>query len=142
MSKFGKRIVLIHKLGELGRAEEFFNSGNDRANIDKILGGNNIGVLSGHAFFDNAFHTAHTNTELILKKFADGADTAVAKMVNIVFKPRVAHKGEDVINSGDNIGNAKCAVIGNGKSRGTKHSIVAGIGFNTQGDRKVETSPE
>ena len=67
MSEFGKRVMLIHELGELGGAEEFFNSGDDGSDIYKVLRSDDIYVLSGHTFTDDAFHTGHPDTELILE---------------------------------------------------------------------------
>ena len=49
--------MLVHKLGKLARAEEFFNSGNDGFNINQYLWGNNIGVLGRHSVFNHPFHT-------------------------------------------------------------------------------------
>ena len=61
-----QRIVLVHKLGKLAAAEEFFNSSHYRTDVDQRLGSDHIYVLNGHAFFYHTFHTGQTDTELVL----------------------------------------------------------------------------
>ena len=59
--------MLIHELGELGGSEEFFNGGYDGTDVNKVLGSNDFSVLSSHPFTNDAFHTGHPDTELILE---------------------------------------------------------------------------
>ena len=66
MSKFGKRIVLIHKLRKLRGSEKFLNGGDDGTNVDKVLRSDDFRILSSHAFANDALHAAHANTELVL----------------------------------------------------------------------------
>ena len=76
--------MLIHELTKLRGAKELFDSGDDGSDIDKVLRSDDLDVLCRHTFFDNAFHTAHANTELIKQEFTDSADAAIAKVVDIV----------------------------------------------------------
>ena len=59
--------MLVHELRELRGAEEFFNSGGDGSDIDEVLRGEDIRILSSHTFFNDAFHTGHTESKLILE---------------------------------------------------------------------------
>ena len=61
-----QRIVLVHKLGKLAAAEEFFNSSHYRTDVDQRLGSDHIYVLNGHAFFYHSFHTGQADAELVL----------------------------------------------------------------------------
>lgn len=126
--------MLIHELGKLGGAEEFFNGGDDGTNIYKILRGNDFCVLSSHTFADDAFHTGHADTELILEKFTDGADAAITEVVDVVFNADAAHEGENITDRADNIGDTNGAVIVNGKIGSTEHGEIALFGFNSYGN--------
>ena len=87
MSKLCKRIVLVHKLRKRRWTEELFNCGNYRTNIDKSLRCDSTVVilsLKSHTLTNNSFHSCKTDSELILKKFADSSDSTVTKVVDIV----------------------------------------------------------
>ena len=84
MRQFGKRVVLVHELGQLAAAEKFLHSRYDRTNVDKGLRGDDVSILDGHAFTDDTFHTGQSNAELVLQEFANAADTTVAQMVDII----------------------------------------------------------
>ena len=80
----GQGVRLVHELRELRGAEELLDGGHDRANVDERLRGDLVDVLRAHALTDNALHTAHADTELVGDELADGADAAVAKVVDVV----------------------------------------------------------
>ena len=86
MSKFCKRVGLVHELGKRRRAKELFNCRNDGADIYKTLRSDGFGVLclNSHAFTDNTLYSGETNSELVLKKFANASDSSVTKVVDIV----------------------------------------------------------
>jgi hypothetical protein len=46
-------------------------------------------LVHAHLFFDGAFHADQTNAELILQQFAYGANAAVAKVIDIVYRADV-----------------------------------------------------
>ena len=80
-----KRIVLIHELRQLSRTEELAQSGRQRTHVDQIAGHGLAEVgHSGHAFLGDALETQHADAQLTLQQFADGADAAVAEMVDVV----------------------------------------------------------
>ena len=111
MGQLGQRVVLVHKLGELAAAKEFFNCSNNRADINKRLRSDNINVLNGHAFFYNAFHTGKADAELVLQKFADTAYTAVAQMVDIIAGAKAVHQVQQITEGSHYIFNGNGAVV-------------------------------
>ena len=79
-----KRVGLVHELRELRGAVELLDGGHDRADVDQALRRDVIGVLACHALANDALHTAHANTELVLHQLAHRADATVAKVVDVV----------------------------------------------------------
>ena len=43
-----------------------------------------LDLRDGHLFLDGLFHTAQTDTELILDQFTDGPDPTVAQHIDII----------------------------------------------------------
>ena len=86
---FCQRVGLVHELGQLAGTKEFFDSSDDRTDVDQDLRRNAFGILDGHAFADDAFHTGQADAELVLQEFADAAQAAVARwsMSSMVPKP-------------------------------------------------------
>lgn len=80
----GQGVRLVHELRELRGTEELLDGGHDRADVDERLRGDLVDVLGAHALTDDALHTAHADTELVGDELADGADAAVAKVVDVV----------------------------------------------------------
>ena len=76
---FCQRVGLVHELGQLAGTKEFFDSSDDRTDVDQDLRRNAFGILDGHAFADDAFHTGQADAELVLQEFADAAQAAVAR---------------------------------------------------------------
>ena len=105
MSKFCKRVGLIHELGKRRRSEELLDSRNDGADIHKTLRSDGFGVLclDGHAFTDYALNSGETDSELVLKKFADTADTSVSEMVDIVGAAKAPIEVEHIVDGREDI---------------------------------------
>ena len=80
----GQRVVLVHELRQLGGSEEFLDRGRHRTDVDQGLRGDGLDVLGGHAVTHDTLHPTKTGTQLILDELADGAQTAVAEMVDVV----------------------------------------------------------
>ena len=78
------RVCLVHELRKLRGTEEFLDRGHNRANVNKRLRCKLVGILRVHAFTRVAFHARKANAELVLNKFAHGANTAVTKVVDII----------------------------------------------------------
>ena len=84
MCQFAKRVVLIHKLRQLGRTEKFLYRSLHRFDIDQYLRRYLLRVMSRHSLANHSFQTGKTDTVLVLQKLAHRTDTSVAQMVDIV----------------------------------------------------------
>ena len=126
MSQLSQRIVLVHKLGQLAAAKEFFNSSNNRTNVNQVLRQNYLSILNGHTLFNNTLHTGQTNTELVLQQLAYAANTTVAQMVNIVFSAEAVHQIQQIVEGSQNIFNANGTYLfGNTGSEQHQHRAFA-----------------
>ena len=101
--QFGQRVVLVHELGQLAAAEEFLDGGYDRTDVDQGLRRDDVHVLNGHTFADDAFHAGQADAELVLQQFADAAYAAVAQMVDVVFFAVAVHHVQQVAERGQDI---------------------------------------
>ena len=84
MGNFRQRIVLIHKLRQLRRAEELTDNRSNRFGVDQILRFDIVQNFRAHSFANGSFHAQQAHTVLVFHQFADRTDAAVAEMVNIV----------------------------------------------------------
>ena len=50
----------------------------------RVLGGDGLSVLGGHALANHALHTGQTGTDLVLNQLTHGTDTTVTEVVNVV----------------------------------------------------------
>ncbi len=79
-----ERVVLVHELRQLRGSEELLDRGNDRAHVDQGLRGDRLDVLRRHALANDTLHARQTRADLILDELADGADAAVAEVVDVI----------------------------------------------------------
>ena len=84
VSQFCQRVVLVHKLRQLRTSEKFFYCSSHRTNIHQPLRSNLRNVLSRHSFLDGTFHSGKSDTYLILQQFANGTQSSVAQMIDII----------------------------------------------------------
>ena len=80
----GKWVGLVHKLRKLAGAEESVEHRGDDARVDQVLRREALRFARAHAFANRALHAAEGYGELVGKLLTHRADTAVAKMINIV----------------------------------------------------------
>ncbi len=80
----GQRVVLVHELAQLRSSEELLQRSGDRTNVDQRLRGDGVDVLGGHAVAHDTLHAAHTGAKLVLHQLADGTQTTVAEVVDVV----------------------------------------------------------
>ena len=85
MCQFGQRVVLVHELRQLRGTKEFLDRCCYRTNVDQSLRCYNRQILCCHSFTYHSFHSGQTDTELVLQQFANGTDTSVALVVDIVY---------------------------------------------------------
>src|SRR2546428_188752 len=77
-------VSLLDELTELRSAEELLDRGHNRPDVDELLGRRLLGLDDGHALADHPFHAEQADAELALDEFANGADAAVAEVVDVV----------------------------------------------------------
>ena len=79
-----ERVGLVHELGQLAGAEELLDGGDDGPDVDQRLRRDRLDVLRGHALAHDALHPGQAGTDLVLDELADGAQTTVAEVVDVV----------------------------------------------------------
>ncbi len=98
-----QRVGLVHELAELAAAEELLQRRGHGTDVDHGARRGRRLVLNRHLLLDDPLHANQTDAKLLLDKLPDGADTAVAQVVNVV-RPTFAvvqldqhlHHGDDV----------------------------------------------
>ena len=104
MSNFRQRVVLIHKLGQLGGTEEFLHGSLHRLDVDQSLRRNLLGcIVRGHSLANHALQSGQTDAVLVLKKLSDAADTAVAQMVDIIIRTDAVLQMHVVVDGSQNV---------------------------------------
>ena len=101
MGDLGQRVVLIHKLGQLGRAKELFHCGCHRLGIDQILRHQAFRFGKAQAFFDRTLNTHQPYTELVFGHFTHRTYATVTQMVDIIHHPVTVtdiHQGSQYFN--------------------------------------------
>ena len=94
----GQRVGLVHELAQLAGPEELLDGGGDGADVDQALRRDRIRVLGRHPLLDHPLQAAETDADLVLDQLADGADPAVAEVIDVVgvdrdFLARVGDEG-------------------------------------------------
>src|SRR5229473_298461 len=84
VGELGQRVVLVHELGQLTRAEELLDRGHHRAGVDERCRCDRVRVTDRHALLDDPLHADQAHPELVLEQLADRAYAAVAEMVDVV----------------------------------------------------------
>ncbi len=85
VTQFRERVDLILKLAQLATSKKLTERRHDRAIVNQLLRGGGVGIAEQHPFAYPARHPAQTDANLIGDEFTDGADAAVAEVVDIVF---------------------------------------------------------
>ncbi len=103
MRQLGQGIYLVHELGELRRAEELLDRGDDRLYGDEVLGTDRVRLLEAHALLGDALHAAEGALHHVGEELADRPYAAVAEVVDIVdvrgavvHVHQVLHRRDDV----------------------------------------------
>ena len=111
VGQLSQRVILIHKLRQLGASKELLHCCSDRFNIDQGLGRDAVHILSCHTFSYHTLHTGQTDTILVLKQLANGTDTTVAQMVNIICIADLAFQMHIIVDGSNDI--FLCNMLGN-----------------------------
>ena len=98
-----QRVVLVHELRERRGTEEFLDRGSYRTDIDQALRRYHVEVLDGHALADDALHAGEADADLVLEQLAYAAQTAVAQMVDVVYRADAVAQVKQVADGGEHI---------------------------------------
>ncbi len=79
-----QRVVLVHKLGQLAGTKELFHCCGNRLGVDHILRHQGIQIAQRQTLFHRTLYTYQANAELVFRHFANGTDTTVAEVVDII----------------------------------------------------------
>ncbi len=101
-----ERVGLVHELRELRGAEELADRGHDRLGVDEVVRhGRRHLLVDRHLFLDGALHADEADAELVLHQLADGADAAVAEMIDVI-------DGADVLAQLEQVADGAVEVLG------------------------------
>ena len=103
MGQLAQRVVLIHKLGQLRGAEEFFHRSLHRFDVDQHLRGNLFRIMGGHPLANHSLQSGKADAILVLQKLSDRTDAAVTQMVDIVFVADAILKMDIIVDRSDDI---------------------------------------
>ena len=103
MRQLTERIVLIHKLGQLGGTEELLHGSLYRFDVDQHLGGDLVRIMGGHSLTDHSLQSGQTDAVLVLQQFSHCTDTSVAQMVDIVIIADTVLQMDIIINGSKDI---------------------------------------
>src|SRR5690606_5120763 len=81
---FGKRVRLVHELGQLRATEKFANRCNSRFGVDQVVRHHGGYVNARHTFLDRTLHTKQADAILVFQQLAHRTHTTVAEVVDIV----------------------------------------------------------
>ena len=103
----GERVVLVHELGELARAEELLDHGGDGLRVDQLLGHQGVGVREAQALLHRSLHAHQPDPELVLRHLADAADAPVAQVVDVVDRALAVLDVDEHLQHVDDVGARK-----------------------------------
>ena len=105
MGQLRERIGLIHELRKLGATEEVTNHRAQRLRVDQLLRRHavDVDVEQGHALFHQTLRARQTDAALIGEQFADGADAAAAKVIDVVERAFAPAQIDQILDRGDEI---------------------------------------
>ena len=96
--ELGKRVVLVHELGQLGGAEELLHRRRDRLDVDERLRRDLAHVLRAHALPDHALHAGEADAVLVLQELSHGAEAAVSEVVDVIVEADALLQVQIVVN--------------------------------------------
>ena len=103
VGQLGQRIRLVHELRQLGRTEELLDGSRHGTDVHQGLGRRRFDVLDGHSFLDDSLHSGEADAELVLQQFADGAQSSVAQVVDVVGRADAVGQSEQVGDGRDDV---------------------------------------
>jgi hypothetical protein len=82
--QLGQRVVLVHELRQLARAEELLDRRDHGARVDQRRRRDRVRVADRHALLDDPLHPDEAHAELVLQQLAHRAHAPVAEVVDVV----------------------------------------------------------
>ncbi len=114
VSQLGQRVGLVDDLRQLAAAEEVLDGRADALGVDQRPRGHVLGVLQAHPLLDGAAELEETLAQLVGGQLVDGAQPAVAQVVDVIDVPLAAPQVEDVPDGVDVVfGRERHPVFGN-----------------------------
>ena len=102
--QLAERVVLVHKLGQLGGAEKLLDRRLHRLDIDQRLRRQIlVRIMRRHALAHHSLRAGEADAVLILQKLSHRADAAVAQMVDIVVASDLILEMHIVVNGSENV---------------------------------------
>ena len=101
VGELGQRVGLVDDLRELAAAEEVLDRRADALGVDQRPRGHVLGVLQAHPLLDGAAELEEALAQLVGGQLVDGAQPAVAQVVDVVDVPLAAPQVEDVADGVD-----------------------------------------
>ena len=84
VGQFRQRVLLVHELRQLRRAEELAHCCGHRLCVDQVVRHDRVDVDRTHALLDRAFHAQQADAELVFHQLAHRAHAAIAEIVDVV----------------------------------------------------------
>ena len=98
-----QRVLLVHELGQGVGTEIRVDDRRDRLRIDQVGRREDLVVADVHTLTNGAGHTSQTDTELVEELLADGADTTVREVVDIVHLGVGVDEHDEVLDDLDHV---------------------------------------
>ena len=128
---FGQRIGLVHELRQLAGAEEFLDRSRDRLGIDQVMRHQVVGFGLTKAFLDGALHTRQTGAKCVFCQLADGTDTTVAEVIDVIdFTAAIAQLDQNLHHFDD-------IFVGQNRCTGQLFAPDAAVEFHAPDGRQV-----
>ena len=84
VSHFRQRIILVHKLGQLGGTKKLFDGGGNWLGIDQILGHQALRLGQAQTLFNGSLNSDQAQAEGVFGHFTHRPDATITQVVNIV----------------------------------------------------------
>src|SRR5690606_10533554 len=101
--ELGQRVRLVHELRQLVRPEERVDHARDGPRVHEVLRRELVGVAEVHPLLDRARHAGEPERELLLELLSDGADAAVAEVVDVVHLALAVLEHHELLDDGDDV---------------------------------------
>ena len=99
VGELGQGVGLVHELAQLVGTKERVDDRRKSLGIDELGGSEHLVITHIHTLADGAAHTGETHSKLVGELFADGTDTTVRQVVDIVHLSFLVDKFNQIFNN-------------------------------------------